>query len=512
MNSPLFSIMKNSIDETTYHSAVESMIHQAQQNQGEKHVFQFAHPVALLKIIETHISWIILTGQFAYKLKKPVRFDFVDYSDVSKRQTYCHREIDLNRRYAPEIYLDVCPIYKIDGRLIFGEVKDKTQNIQPVEYAVKMREFPQNCIAAAALSTSKNSNQLVENFGRFLADFHATADRADPSWSVVKPENVIHACRQNFDALQGYAFGNVATGQIDALHCWTEQQRTESELLMKQRLNYGFVRRCHGDLHLANIIIADNKLIPFDGIEFNPQFHWIDVFSEVAFVVMDLFAHGLENLGWRFLNAYFDATGHIQNIELLKFYLVYRALVRAKITVMQMESGCDQSLQTLHQYLDTANRCAFQVSSKLTITFGFSGSGKSTEALKLIDSDGGIRIRSDVVRKAMPADIRYNEQSINGVYSKLLDMAKSILTAGYSVVVDATFLQKRHRDDFQDLANDMQVEFRILKCQAEFEELAGRIQTRQNDPSEATLKVLKKQIAEHEPLNESEQRFVIAQV
>lgn len=503
--------MKNSRDESTYHSTVESTIHQVQQNQDAKHAFQFAHAVESLKIIETHISWIILTGQFAYKVKKPVRFDFVDYSDVSKRQTYCHREINLNRRYAPEIYLDVCPIYKIDGRLIFGDIKHKTRNIQPVEYAVKMREFPQNCIAAAALSTSENRKQLVENFGRFLADFHATADRAEPSWSVVKPENLIHACRQNFDALQGYAFGNVATGQIDELHCWTEQHRKASESLMKQRLDDGFVRRCHGDLHLANIIIADNKLVPFDGIEFNPQFHWIDVFSEVAFVVMDLFAHGLDDLGWRFLNAYFDATGQIQNIALLKFYLVYRALVRAKITVIQMESGCDQSLQTLHQYLDTAHQCAFQVSPKLTITFGFSGSGKSTDALKLIDYDGGIRIRSDVVRKAMPTDTRYNEQSINDVYSKLLDMAKSILTAGYSVVVDATFLQKRHRDEFEELANDMRVEYRILKCQARFEELTRRIQTRRNDPSEATLKILRKQIAEHEPLNESEQRFVIAQ-
>ncbi len=502
--------MKHSTDDTISHSVIESIIHQVQQNQDGQRVFRFPHPVESLRIIETHISWIILTGQFAYKLKKPVRFDFVDYSDLSKRQTYCHREIELNRRYAPEIYLDVCPVYKIDGLLVFGEVKGKRENVRPVEYAVKMREFPQASIAGVALPNSKNGKQLVEKFGCFLADFHAKTDRADPSWSVVDPKNHILACRQNFEALQGYAFGNDATRQIDELHCWTELQRKELELLMKQRLDDGFVRRCHGDLHLANIILTDDKLVPFDGIEFNPQFHWIDVFSEVAFVVMDLFAHGLDDLGWRFLNAYLDATGNINNLELLKFYLVYRALVRAKITVMQMESGCDQSLKTLHQYLDTAHHCAFQSAPQLTITFGFSGSGKSTEALKLIDSAGGIRIRSDLVRTPMPAETRYNEESIDDVYSKLLNMARSILSAGYSVVVDATFLRKKHRDAFHELSNEMDVEFRILKCHAEYDELARRIQSRQNDPSEATLDVLRKQVAEHEPLNESEQRFVIA--
>lgn len=501
--------MTEPINELSSPSMLGSIIKQVQHHQNGGAVFRFPHSVDSIKILETHISWIVLTGNFAYKLKKPVQFDFVDYSDVRKRQTYCHREIELNRRYAPEIYLDVCPIYNIDGAIVFGEVKDKLGDNLPIDYAVKMREFPQSSIAANALPKSENRLQLIERFGHFIAGFHEKAERTELTSPDVDPENLYLSCRQNFESLQHYAFGNDAIRQIDQLHSWTESQLQRLKPAMERRLENGFVRRCHGDLHLSNIILVDDKLVPFDGIEFNPQFYWIDVFSEVAFVVMDLAANGFPELAWRFLNSYIESTGDTEDLEILTFYLVYRAMVRAKITAMQLESGCDNTLKKLHQYLDSAHSFAFQSPPQLTITFGFSGSGKSTAAMNWIDSKGGIRLRSDVARSNIPTEHRYDKASIDGVYSKIYEMAKNILEAGYSVVVDATFLQKQHRDRFLILSNGVGVKFNILKCDAQPDELARRIQNRKDDPSEATLEVLENQIKNHDPLTEAENRFIV---
>ena len=480
------------------------------------------HSVADLSLLETHISWVILTGDFAYKIKKPVKFGFVDYSTPDKRRQYCHREVELNQRFAPDLYLGVVPILEIQGRLVMGDDRaTSSRGGVTVGHAVKMRQFSQDAIVAARLQYPELSVESVEAFGGYLAKFHEAIPAVAPELPFVQPRQVVADALDNFPTIREILTGEEQDELLDRLHHWTTEQAARLLPKFHHRLHSGKIRLCHGDLHLKNVIQLDGQLKAFDGIEFNEEFQWIDVLSEMAFPVMDFVARGRADLAWRLLNAWLEQTGDYADLDVLRFYLVYRALVRAKVTLLnpknreRAEDGSPNG--PWDKYLKTAGRFAFDMQPGLAITHGFSGSGKSTVAMKQIDSGGGIRIRSDVERHRM-ADAqgagvmdtgeKYSSEMNDRVYERLLELAIAIGDAGFRVYVDATFLRESWRQRFHLAAEKKCWNFEIVDCSAPFDELCERIRNRGPDPSEATVQVLKGQMESHDPLTEDERKLV----
>jgi predicted kinase len=309
------------------------------------------------------------------------------------------------------------------------------------------------------------------------------------------------------------------------LQAWTAQQFAECRALMQERSESGFIRECHGDLHLGNIVVIDGQPVPFDCIEFNEEMRWIDVIDEVAFLVMDLEAHDVPELGYRLLNRYLQITGDFQGLALLDYYRVYRALVRAKVALLSRDhSSGDQAVhqafetRCLH-YLSVARACLSKAVPLLMITHGLSGSGKSTIAARIAENLPAIQLRSDVERKRFALiDDRfkhalYSEETTRITYRRLAEIADGLLKSGFSVIVDATFLKQIWRDQFRLLAEKLEVGFLILDFQAPPALLRERIAKRlieNKDPSDADLKVLESQIKNRDPLSESEIQYSVS--
>lgn len=481
---------------------------------------RFPHDVQRLELIETHISQVVLTGPFAYKIKKPVRFDFVDYSTLENRRGFCFREVELNRRFAPEIYLGVVALRKVNSAIEFGaeclNEAGQTAGTPPVEYAVKMRQFSQDRIAAARLSQPDLSSAAVQQFGRDLAVVHQNVPRLAADHLPGFVDRFAHDVNDNF-AVLGAAYANDSRGELTRrLEVWSREQLERTRPLLERRCLDGMVRLCHGDLHLRNIVVLDGRLVPFDGIEFNENLQWIDILNETAFAVMDFAARGRPDLGWRLLDGWYSETGIDEGVGLLRLFLVYRALVRAKVTWLNPHNhpagdSADAYKGTWDKYLEVAARFAFGIEPRLAITHGVSGSGKSTRALQWIDSYGGLRVRSDVerLRGGKPdAASRYSQVARDEVYDRLLVLAGEILEAGLPVVVDATFLSAMQRTRFRSLAARLGVPFDIIECDAPFEELCRRLRERKGDPSEATIEVLRRQLEIRDPLDDNERQLI----
>ncbi len=486
------------------------------------------HKIAKLELLETHISWVVLTGEFAYKIKKPINFGFVNYETLDKRKHFCDLEIELNRRFAPDLYLGVVPIFQQGhciqvGEIAEGEGEEIPAN-PPLEYAVKMRQFRQKDILTCHLREADLSPKMVDNFAEDIADFHKQAECALPTMNCVQPPCIAREALDNFVILEEFFADDIRLASIQKLKVWTVEQIESLMPVFEARLRQGKIKRGHGDLHLKNIICLPDRLQAFDGIEFNEQLQFVDILSEIAFPVMDLMARGRGDLSWRLLNAYWESCGDYTGAQVLRFYLVYRALVRAKVTTLTPANSSederlkhakgdpihDKKTGTWDKYLETATFFAFDLSPKITITHGFSGSGKSTLAMQRIEKEGGIRIRSDVERHRMAAEFHvpneYTPAMTDWVYAYLNQQTRNLVLAGLSVYIDATFLKHGQRLPFQELAQDLNVEYEILDCDAEYSELCERIRQRTNDPSDATLEVLNNQMKSHEPLTVAELR------
>lgn len=506
-----------------------------------------AHETSQWQVLQTHISWVILTGSFAYKIKKPVRFEFVDYQSLQQRRNFCELELEFNRRFCPELYLDCVPIICVGKRMLIEPIAHGvafTQD-QVTEYAVKMRQFSQDEIVGRHLSARdqpvKETRRLAAQFGADLCNRHTklptlAAERCD--WYV---SGVEHDCEENFHYFQSNTQATAIRpapvtrhktwfDRITQLHTWSQTQLAKIRSALAARARSGHVRQCHGDLHLQNIVLWQGKWAAFDGIEFNDRFQWIDVFSESAFTAMDLQAYGRADLRAVFLSEYLDATGEYHDLDVLRFFMVYRAMVRAKIGHLKGVScgslneaelslaetsvdPCDtsaefQALPEWQRYLLVAERLAFGSHPKLIIMHGLSGSGKSTIAQSLVADHRGLRVRSDRVRQlvanATDSKSRYTTSSRDQVYDELALIADNILRAGFTAIIDATFLQRRHRTQMAELAERHEVPFFIARCSASLAELEQRIRQRTNDLSEATLSVLHQQVQEQEPLSDEE--------
>lgn len=475
---------------------------------------RYPHPAGKIEVIETHISWVLLAGDYAYKIKKALNLGFLDYSTLDKRRACCNEELRLNRRTAPQLYLDVISIGGSEDVPVFGA--------QPaIEYAVKMRRFDADALLDKCLTQGCVDARHIDTLAATIARFHADLPKDAPPAGCGTPTAIEAAAMQNYAQLRNLLTSRADRERIARLEAASEAEFTECLATFMRRRAQGFVRECHGDLHLGNIALLGDAPVPFDGIEFNPELRWIDVLSEVAFTMMDLLYHDRADLGWRLLNAWLEATGDYEGLPALRFYLAYRAAVRAKvdaIRAMQHDASPHErktGLAACHHHLDLAERCLAQYSPALIITHGLPGSGKTTFSQMALQQLGAVRIRSDVERKrlfglgamessrATVGDI-YGADATQLTYARLYELARQLLAEGYTVIVDAAFLRRAERDSFRALAREESVPFVIATLHAKEHALRQRLRQRHNDASEADVAVLEKLSAVQEALTPEE--------
>lgn len=475
-------------------------------------------PATEVTLVETHISWVFLAGDFAYKVKKPVDFGFVDFSTPERRKAFCEEELRLNARLAPALYLDVLPISGTP------EAPCPGGQGPAIEHAVRMRRFRREDEFGRLADRGELTADQVEALARRVADFHARADRrpADPRWG--SPQQVLEHWLANFEVIRRSGIAQAHSARLDALERWTRSEHARLAALMAARHAQGFVRECHGDLHLGNIVLLDGEPVPFDALEFDPGLRWTDVVAEIAFTMMDLHAHDRSGLARRFLDAWLERTGDFAGLALLPAMLAYRAMVRAKVCALQVAQAADgpgrrAGMDRLDAWIALAARLSLPRPLALVIASGVSGSGKSRLARALVEASDFIRVRSDVERKrlaglragtsaeAPPGAGLYQPARTEAVYARLASLATTVLDAGYPVLVDATFLRRSQRDAFRARAAAAGVRFRTLAVEAPEAVLRERVAARRlagTDPSDATLDVLESQLASREPLGEDE--------
>lgn len=476
-------------------------------------------PVALQ---ETHISWVLLTGHLAYKLKKPVHFPFVDFSTLALRKHFCEEELRLNKRLAPALYLGVVPVCGTPQAPRIGRIGEACE---PFDYAVRMQRFPAGALLSERLAAGGGGllPEHLDRLARRLADFHRDAPVKPPAASpIAAGKEVLGPVRKVLQQLR--ADGDSPPSA--ALQAWVDALVPDLRNAWFSRRNSGAVRECHGDLHLANTVLIGDEAIAFDCIEFDPALRWIDVMSDVAFLTMDLTAHGRSDLAFRFLDGYLQRGGDYAGVRVLRFYEVYRAMVRGLVHhVASRPTETASGAASNPDYLACAQRLAQTAGgpARLLITHGLSGSGKSTIAQRLLELAGAIRLRSDVERKrlfgfealqrsdARTVDI-YTPDATRRTFWRLKECARTALQAGYPVIVDAAFLSRAQRGAFQALAAEMSARFTIMHCRASESNLRQRVTARGetgNDASEANVNVLERQLASQEPLDADERALAI---
>lgn len=489
----------------------------AQQIQQLCQPYCFSHPVTALQLIETHISWVILTGQFAYKIKKPVNFGFLDFSTLDKRHHCCKEELRLNQRSSDDLYLDVVAIRESTGRMSVGGVGET------VEYAVKMRQFDPQALLSELLAKDQVPLESFFALGYRIGAFHGIAAVAETSSAWGDYDAVTGPVIENFVQIHERIKGEDSDLLI------TLQARVDEDLirlkpLLQTRKQHGFIRELHGDLHAGNIALIDQQWVAFDCIEFNPNLRWIDTASDVAFLVMDLEYRGYAAEANRFLNGYLEYTGDYGLLDLLPFYKSYRAMVRAKVAILRWQQTADEKarsglIEDFRGYLQYCVTLQERPAPFLAMMMGVSGSGKSTVAKQVASEYGAIHIRSDAVRKRLygmapdavsPESLRdelYSEQTSEKTFASMVALADSLLQQGYAVIVDATFIRRHTRQPFVALAKAQHVPLIILHCKASEAELAQRIRRRElrgGDASEAGVEVMRQQLQGVEVLSEDE--------
>jgi aminoglycoside phosphotransferase family enzyme/predicted kinase len=478
---------------------------------------RYPHPVNAVELIETHISWVLLAGEFAYKIKKPVALGFLDFSTLAARRHYCVEELRLNRITAPQIYLDVVPI---GGSAAAPSLNDGSR---PLEYALRMRRFDQAALLDRMARRGELTPVLIDRLAEVIATFHAGAAVAAADSTHGSAANVCGPAQDNFSQLAQMAVPAADAAVLLALRAWTDGEGRRIECVFAARRAAGRVRECHGDLHLGNIALIDGAPLPFDCIEFNAELRWIDVISEIAFLVMDLFDRNLDALAWRFLDSYLQLSGDYEGIAVLRYYLVYRAMVRAKVTLIharQLAAGPlqDAAVAAFSHYLRLAQKLTAG-GGALMLMHGLSGSGKSRLSQMLAAGLGALRVRSDVERKRLaglaagarsasaPGSGLYDGATSARTYARLCAIATTALAGGWRVIVDAASLRRAERAALHAVARAAARPFVLVTVEAPVDVLRERLVRRAaagNDASEADAGVLEFQLAMQEPLDAAE--------
>lgn len=477
-----------------------------------------------VKIFETHISWIVVTDLFAYKFKKAVQFDFLDFSTLDARHFYCKEELRLNRRLAPDLYLDVVSIT--------GSVNDPDINGAgpALEYAVKMRAFPQQALWSERIKMKSISVAEIDALSEKIGNFHQNTTSAPDKSGWGSTETIQKTAEDNLALIASLISSTEDKQLVRDIASWQTAQHQKLQNAFDSRKANGMIKECHGDLHSGNILTIDAHVEVFDCIEFNESLRWIDVINDIAFICMDLHMQDRHDLAARLLNHYLELTGDYNGLAVLNYYQVQRALVRCKVALMrarqlQIDQQDAASFETrAAQYLAFSVQNIKQKPASIMIMHGYSGSGKSTFAKSLVELTGAIRIRSDVERKRMhglavtsrvgatPDAALYSEAATQMTYGRLLQLARHIAGAGMPVIVDAAFLKKAERSQFENLARHLNLPFFIFDVHASEATMKERILLRtqmNHDPSDAGVDVLARQLVWNEALDADEMKYMI---
>jgi uncharacterized protein len=454
-------------------------------------------PDARVERIETHISIVFLVADRAYKLKRAVRFSYLDYTTTSSRERFCKSELELNQRTAPSIYLRVRPICRsADGRFCFdhGTI---------IEWILEMRRFSQADLFDQLAQRRRLTPQLMRDLTDVIVEFHS---RAEPIYKQGGHSAIEQTIRDNNLNLIQYC-PPLDQSQVEHVTAASIARASAVAELLDARRTAGKVRRCHGDLHLRNVCLFEDRPTLFDCIEFSDELACIDVLYDLAFLLMDLVQRDLIDLANIVFNRYLDLSAEIDGLPTLSLFMSMRAAVRAHVqAALNHSRPSAKTASDAQSYLALADAFLRPGSACLVAIGGLSGVGKSSVAQALASgfspAPGARVIRSDILRKrlfdyppeAKLPDSAYTSEVTERVYRALDDQAKVSLAAGYTTIIDATFLRQDERQRISACANLAHLPFMGIWLEAPNDVLMARIGNRGKDASDADMEVLKQQL------------------
>ena len=475
----------------------------------------YPHPVTEpVELIQTHISYVFLTGDFVYKLKKAVNFGFLDFSTLDKRQHFAAEEVRLNQRGAGKLYLGVVPVTQSGDRFAIGG--DGT----PVEYAVKMQQFPQDALLSEMFDNGTLTEDLIVTLAKELAQFHAQAESNDHIRTYGTVAAIRQAFDENYSQSTGYIDRAQTQAQWDMTKAYSDRIFDTQPLLFESRVKANKIRECHGDIHLRNIAYWNGEMLLFDCIEFNEPFRFVDTMYDLAFVCMDLDARGRSDYASLLRNKYLEITGDYEGAQVLPLYLSRQAYVRAKVTSFLLddpgipESVKLESAKTAADYYRQAYHYTQATHGQLIVMAGLSGSGKSTTASTIARSKSAIHLRSDAIRKhlaGIPVDQKgddaiYSADMTAKTYNRLLALGLLLASQGQTVILDAKYDRIALREPVLAQAKAAGIPVQFLHCEAPIAVLKARVAARSGDIADADVAVLSHQ--NFEGFTIAEQSFV----
>jgi aminoglycoside phosphotransferase family enzyme/predicted kinase len=460
----------------------------------------YPHRTGNIELLQTHISYIFIAGDFVYKVKKPLNLGFLDFSGLDQREYYCREELRLNRRLAHDVYLEVVEIFEdVKGNAVLGTGE------RIIEYAVKMKKLPRGRMLKILLSEGKVEHDVMDAIARKLVDFHRRAETGGEIDENGDPDTIRNNHDENFSETESFINVIIPEHQYRFIKSYVYDFIKRNELLFRKRITDRRIRDCHGDLHLEHICIMDSDIVIFDCIEFNKRFRYDDIAAEVAFLAMDLDDNGYEDYGDTFVNAYIRYAGDPEIRLLLNFYKCYYAFVRGKVVGLKtFEEEIDQkereeSARIASAYFDLAYTCAARLENPtLILMAGLMGTGKSVRAKGIAPRLGASVIQTDAVRKEImnlrPAD-RHYEKFGKGIYAeditrltyqKALETAGAFLREGRSVIIDASYKNREDRARAWAMAKKFNADFFIIECTCPEEVIRARLHSRMADETEAS--------------------------
>src|ERR1039457_2504045 len=481
----------------------------------------YPEPTTSVELVQTHVSWIFLTDDHAYKIKKPVDFGFLNFSTIDRRRFYCNEEIKFNSRLCPDIYEGVVELRETTvGAAFLGDGP-------VIDYAVKMKRLPAESMLDRLVENNIVQVAEMREVARVIAEFHRTASTSHAVAEYGHLDRILFNWQENFEQTIRYENTTLPAPERELIRAWVSSFAANNSETFNQRVAAGFIRECDGDIHLENICLTNGSVFIFDCIEFNERFRCCDTAADVAFLLMDLDFHGRHDLSDDVKDEYVSRTGDQGLLELVDFYKIYRAFVRGKVESFRMiDSGInpdDQSLagkqatryfRLVRGYIERR-----RLKPALFITCGLMGSGKSTLAAQLAFELGIPSFNSDTTRKQIrgvpPGTLSrdafgeglYNRQSTEATYAELLRQADNQLQSGSAVVIDASFIHKNQRTPYALLAKRCAVPLIILHVACSEAENKRRLQERESagkSVSDGRLELLALQAAEFETPDETE--------
>jgi len=476
----------------------------------------YPHDVSTIEQRETHISKVFLTGEYAYKIKKPVYLEFLDFTTLEKRRHYCQKEVTLNRRLSNDIYLEVVPITRNKDRYYLAGPGEA------VEYAVKMRQLPEKLSMLQLVRRGQLGRDSIDELARMLAKFYRQSSTADNIDNFGTWWTICINTEENFSQTEQFAGNLLDDHMFQIIRAATRSFLTRRKILFDRRVEQKKIRDCHGDLRTGHVYFCDGIQI-IDCIEFNERFRYADITSDLAFLTMDLDFEGYPQIARHFINSFLDYAKDEEMLVLLYFYKCYRAYVRAKVNCFCLQEGDLATsrrnilLRETFRYLNLAYRYAVQFTRPTVwVVCGLPAAGKTTTAKMMAKMLSLGILRTDVVRKKLfdlPLDGTqdlpfaegiYSKGSTALVYGKLLMLAQEEIKKGCSIILDATFSRPHQRDEALRLARDQDANIIFVECTASNDTLKRRLAMRDASTtiSDARLHHFKQLRGRFEPIND----------